>query len=223
MESISQAYEVTPVEDLIKHPKNPRKGDIAKIKESIQANGFGGALWAQKSTGHIIAGNHRYEAALALGATHLPVIWMDVDDDEALRLLLADNRTQDLAEYDKAGLADLLNELHDETDPDSLFGTGFSSYDLAEIERKVKLADVPLDFDGANPDDDGAAPPTLPGDAPLRDSHVYMVQLYLNNETAPIFLQKAHRVREAFGAENITDTVVELVNNAYTELEGCAV
>ncbi len=48
--------------DLITHPKNPRKGNVDLIIESIEENGFYGALIVQKSTGYILTGNHRFVA-----------------------------------------------------------------------------------------------------------------------------------------------------------------
>lgn len=49
---------------LIPHPSNPRQGDIGVIKESIALNGWHGVIVAQSSTSHVLAGNHRMEAAL---------------------------------------------------------------------------------------------------------------------------------------------------------------
>jgi ParB-like chromosome segregation protein Spo0J len=58
-----------PVKKIIPHPKNARRGNISKIQDSIRHHGFLGALVVQKSTGHILVGNHRYKAAIALGGT----------------------------------------------------------------------------------------------------------------------------------------------------------
>ena len=81
------------VDKLINHPNNPRQGDIGAIAVSIQENGWFGSLVAQKSSGHVLAGNHRLQAARQLDIKEVPVHWIDVDDNQALKILLADNRT----------------------------------------------------------------------------------------------------------------------------------
>ena len=116
----------TAVGDLTLHPDNPRQGDVGAIAESIQANGFVGSLVAQCSTGRVLAGNHRLQAAIHLGFDRVPVHWVDVDDETAKRILLADNRTADLASYDDQALAELLNTFGSS----GLTGTGFDGDDL---------------------------------------------------------------------------------------------
>src|SRR6185312_6845095 len=93
-----------PVDSLSLFDGNPRQGDIGALHESIEHNGFYGALIAQKSTGKILAGNHRYQAAVQRGATTLPVIWVDVDSDQARRIVIADNRLNDRADWDRNAL-----------------------------------------------------------------------------------------------------------------------
>lgn len=100
---INEAMESVALSSLKPHPKNPRQGDVGAIYESIEANGFYGAVVAQKSTGHVLAGNHRMLAAQHAGAGSVPVVWVDVDDETALRIPLADNRTNDVASYDTQG------------------------------------------------------------------------------------------------------------------------
>ena len=90
---------------LTSHPKNPRIGDVDGIVESIKANGFFTALTVQKSTGHVLIGNHRLEAAKRLGLKKVPVIYADVDDGRALAMLGADNAASDRAVYDDERLA----------------------------------------------------------------------------------------------------------------------
>ena len=113
------------------HPRNPRRGDIAAIAESITDHGFYTVLLAQASTGYVIAGNHRLQAARLLGMPELPVIFMDVDDDAALRLVLRDNRSTDLAEYDETLLTEILSEFGDS--PKQWTGTGYGTDDIADL------------------------------------------------------------------------------------------
>lgn len=122
---------MVPVGDLRPHPKNPRMGDVGAVSESIKAHGFYGGLIVQKSTGHIVAGNHRYKAAVHLGYTELPVDYIDCTDEEAVRILIADNRSSDLATNDQAMLLELLEGMA-KTDL-SLLGTLYSLDDLDDL------------------------------------------------------------------------------------------
>jgi ParB-like chromosome segregation protein Spo0J len=140
-----QSYEVVPIAQLKPHPKNPRQGDLAAIRRSLDANGWFGAVLAQKSTGFILAGNHRYRAACQRGLETIPVLSIDCDDRTALRILLADNRTSDLAQYDDAWLSELLGQIRD---ADDLAGTGFDDAALGELLRSLERnleGDAPAD------------------------------------------------------------------------------
>ncbi|MCU0226471.1 MAG: ParB N-terminal domain-containing protein [Bryobacterales bacterium] len=104
----AQEFEMVSVAELTPHPANPRKGDVGAIARSVQANGFYGAVVAQRRTGYILAGNHRWRAAQQEGLRLVPVLWLDCSDEEARRILLADNKTNDLAGYDQEALARVL-------------------------------------------------------------------------------------------------------------------
>ena len=119
-----------PIDDLIRHPETPRRGDIPAISASIEVNGWYGAVVAQSSTRHVLAGNNRMEAARRRGMTDLPVHWLDVAAATARRIMLADNRTSDLATYDDAVLVQLLEAAAAD---DDLFGSGFDGDDLDEL------------------------------------------------------------------------------------------
>lgn len=126
---------------LTPHPNNPRNGDVPAIVESIETNGWFGTIVAQRSTGHVLAGNHRLIAAQKLGIDEVPVYWADVDDDAARRILLTDNRTSDLAIYDEVALADILAGVAD-TDT-GLTGTGYDVDDLADILATLDITPTP--------------------------------------------------------------------------------
>jgi len=125
------------------HPRNPREGDVGAIHQSIENNGFYGAIIAQKSTGHILAGNHRWQAAMQQGAEQIPVTWLDVDDDHALRILLADNRTNDVANYNEDELANILQELAHNTG--TLAGTGYDGDDLDDLIQEPNFDPVGIE------------------------------------------------------------------------------
>jgi ParB-like chromosome segregation protein Spo0J len=128
---LDQAYEMVAVSELKPHPKNARKSDNAAIDQSIAANGFYGAVCVQRSTGFILAGKHRWERAAAAAITEIPVLWLDVDDKAALKILAADNRVLDNAEYDQEALVTLLNTIA--SDCGTLDGSGYVIEDLDKI------------------------------------------------------------------------------------------
>jgi hypothetical protein len=124
------------VDSIEPHPRNVRQGDVGAISESLKHNGQYRPIVVQKSTNQILAGNHTWKAAKALGWNKIAVTYVDVSDDEALRILLADNRTNDLATYDTTALAELLEELA--TSEKEFVGTGFDGDDLDLMMNDIK-------------------------------------------------------------------------------------
>jgi hypothetical protein len=121
------AVERVAVTDLATHPENPRKGDLARIADSLVEHGQYKPIVVQRSTGYVLAGNHTFLAARRLGWSHVEAVFVDVDDDRARRILLVDNRTSDLGEYDADQLVSLLGVLPD------LTGTGYTRDELDDL------------------------------------------------------------------------------------------
>lgn len=144
---VEQTYDpAAPIESVTEHPANPRDGDEDAIEASIDQHGFYGAVIVQASTGFIVAGNHRHRRMRARGETVIPVLSIDVDDDEALRILLNDNTTSDRGKYHDDTLLGLLDQLA--RSAKGLTGTGFEDQDLKRL--MAQLSPPPLD-DGASP------------------------------------------------------------------------
>ena len=144
---INESVQNIPIEQLRVHKNNPRQGDVGAIVQSIKQNGFYGYLVVQKSTGVIIAGNHRYLAAKHCGLKEVPCVLVDVSDDRALRILLADNRTNDLASYNNEALAELLVDMQRNTEL-ALEGTAFDADALDEILKSLEPAGMDVKEDG---------------------------------------------------------------------------
>lgn len=125
---LNQSTELVAVAELREHPRNPRRGNVEKIAESIRENGFYGYLIVQRATGYVLAGNHTLKAVRSLGWERVPVVFVDVDDAKAVDIVLADNATSDAGDYNYALLADLLSER--EQAFGTLVGTGYSTEDL---------------------------------------------------------------------------------------------
>ena len=136
-----------PVADLALLPGNPRQGDIGAVSESMRVNGIYQPIIVNKGTHtgrplEIIAGNHRAQAAQQLGHDTIPTIVLDVDDEQAARIALADNRTSDLASYDTDALLVMLQQLPD------LTGTGYDGDDLDALLADNEVPDFAPDEDG---------------------------------------------------------------------------
>lgn len=137
--SFDPAY---PLDKLQAHPDNPRHGDIGAIHGSIEENGFWGGLIVQLSTGFILAGNHRFQAAAHAGAENVPVHFVDVDDATARKILAADNGISDRATNDDLKLIELLTRIRNEEG--ALDGTGYDDDDLQRLiddEKRGMLLD----------------------------------------------------------------------------------
>lgn len=143
---------LVPIEDVTPWPDNPNNGDVDQIVTSMRVNGVYQAICAQKSTGYVLVGNHRYAALQELGSSVVPVIWLDVDDEEARRIAVADNRIGQLARMDNALLLEHLDELS--VTELGLLGTG---YDEEWVSSMHETLDSPLSLDGL---DDGSGPGT---------------------------------------------------------------
>lgn len=142
---------LVPIEHMRQADRNPNAGDVEAIAESIEINGYVVPVIARRDTHEIIAGNHRYAALLSLGATQIPVIWVDMSDEQAARYLVTDNRTTRLGKDDLGLLVEILDELH--TSDLGLFGTGFSD---EEYERLVEIAAQPLDLGASDAEESDA-------------------------------------------------------------------
>ena len=143
---INDALEQVNIDLLKHHPRNANHGDVEAIKKSLAVNGWYGSVVANKRTKHILAGNHRVMAAKALGWDTVPVQWVDVTDEEELRILIVDNRTTRIGQDDTTKIADILSELAN-TDI-GLDGTGYGASDLDALIGS--LTDPVDDYEAIN-------------------------------------------------------------------------
>ena len=126
-----------PIDSVQPHPRNVRQGDVGAIANSLQLNGQYRPIVVHKTTGNILAGNHTYKAAVALQWTEIAITYVDCTDDQALKILLADNKANDLASYDDNALAELLKDL--------VGGPGLDGtlYELSDLDDLIALLEPP--------------------------------------------------------------------------------
>lgn len=138
------------IDELHTHPSNVRQGDVGAISESLQAHGQYRTIIYQQSTKRILAGNHTWKAAKALGWTHIAATPVICDDEQALRILLADNKSNDLATYDEPELIELLKQLVN-TEV-GLLGTLFDGDELDSLIADQQHYEQPTPPDTPPPD-----------------------------------------------------------------------
>tara|TARA_Y100000593_G_scaffold14817_1_gene28547 strand:+ start:1976 stop:2584 length:609 start_codon:yes stop_codon:yes gene_type:complete len=124
------------LDELKEYPDNPRVGDVRRIADSLMKNGQYRPLTVNKKDNVILTGNHTYQAMQKIGWEECLVTYVDVDEDKAKKIVLVDNRLNDLAEYDQELLNKMLKELVEDND---FFGTG---YDSNEVEDVLKSVDI---------------------------------------------------------------------------------
>ena len=120
------------VSELRGYHKNPRRGNVKLIQESLEGLGQYRSIVVNKGThtgraNEVLVGNHTFQAAKANGLTELECKVVDVDDQTAAKIVLADNRTSDSGTYDDEALLDLLESL------DELDYTGYTDSDVDDL------------------------------------------------------------------------------------------
>lgn len=160
LERIGDFQADVPLKGLKYYHQNPRRGNVEKVAESLKSNGQFKPIVVNRGTqtgrpNEILAGNHTTKAMRSLGWTRANVMWVDVDEDHARRIVLADNGSTDDATYDVQLLSQLLDE--QKNSAGSLVGTTYSDEVLDKLLVEVntdplatvdKIEDAPGDLDG---------------------------------------------------------------------------
>lgn len=154
---LAEKIELVPIDSIEPHPANPNQGDQGAIGESIDTVGFYNVILVQRSSGRIIAGEHRWKALAERGAPEAPVVYLDVDDETAVRIMVADNEIPRRTSHpDDSALAALLVDLQQQTER-GIVGTGFdtNALDLLLADLNAPRGFLPTD---ENPRLDELAP-----------------------------------------------------------------
>lgn len=119
------------VADLVPWVKNPRWNDkaVEPVAASIQEFGFGAPIVVQAGTNMIIAGHTRLKAALNLGWKKVPCRILEITDRNAERLAIADNKTNEIADWNEEHLQEIMAKF----EPEELEGLGFTDDELKDL------------------------------------------------------------------------------------------
>lgn len=120
------------VVDLFPWDENPRHNEhaVPHIMKSIKRFGFAAPIIARPN-GEIIAGHTRWKAATEMGLDKVPVRYLDLDPVEAKMLALADNKLNELADWDDDALSLVLTDLH--KNQEDISSLGFSGEELEQL------------------------------------------------------------------------------------------
>lgn len=172
-------------------------------------------VWGSDEKGEkkrlIIDGEHRYLAARELHMPDGPMVILEgITEEEAKGLTVKLNQKR--GHWNEDALAELLKDLAARS-PDGITGIDLGFAD----EALMKLLAEPV-MDIPAPDPANVEPhPTNDAEAGSENgatpeaSSVRMVQLFLDDVSQPIFLERVRRLSEKWGTKNVTDTVLRAI------------
>lgn len=164
-----------PIDVLRPDPANPRRipdDELDSLTRSMRTYGLVQPIVARKEDKTVVGGHQRLVAARRLGLDEVPVIYVDLSEEDAHLLNLALNRIS--GDWDEQLLARLLADLKADIDLDlSLSGfsedeiTGFiKKLEAREKAERVEVFDIDEAIDAATKE-----PRTKPGDLWLLGDH----------------------------------------------------
>ena len=148
----SLKIETVPIADLTPHPKNPRihpDSALNKLVKSFLEFGWTTPVLVD-ADGRILAGHARCKAAAQAGIKEVPVIRLPLSGAKADAYVIADNRTQEETQWDKAVLIELMEDLT-ESGYD-LAETGFDAEELDKLIGAINEPEIPPEDNTANAD-----------------------------------------------------------------------
>ena len=127
------------INKLVPYDKNPRNNEkaVSLVADSISEFGFNQPIVVDKNN-VIVVGHTRWKASKELGLKQVPVLYMpdDVNDAKVKAYRIADNRLNELADWDNDLLIDELSDLDELSfDLDSI------GFDLNHLMSKAAIKD----------------------------------------------------------------------------------
>jgi ParB-like chromosome segregation protein Spo0J len=189
------------------------------LATSIEEFGWLAAPIYNATTKRLVDGHARVEEAKRRGEPSIPVRVIRVDEATEKRILASFNRIGNLVGYDDALLARLLQDCANEGD----IPIGWNEDELGDlllkIDRQASAAVTDIQASMEKEYGEGQPPSDEEEDEPEQQpSHVKMVQLFLTTETEPEFQEQIAVLKERWGTENTTDTVMRAVSDCCHEV-----
>ncbi len=211
---------ICPLDSVKPNPWNPNQHTLRifeSLKHGLRTDGWLASqallVWGTDQDGQtknlIIDGEHRWRAAFELDMTEAPMVFLHgLPEAKAKALTIAMNQRR--GEFDAAQLEELVRSIqYDVEDLGQDLGLG-------EEDLMRMLAEAPAELPApsvveASPPKEQEAPDPLAGG---KMSPVRMVQLFLDEQTQPVFRQAAKELAARWGTKTITDTVFRAVIEA---------
>jgi hypothetical protein len=200
--------------ELKHHPRNVRQHNLNAIVESLRTYGQQSPIVVQRSTGYVCKGNGTLRAARdVIGWAHIYGSVEDFDDETALRYLLADNRSSDTAQNDKAALGALLKEL--DAGSAGLQGTLFSIDDAEDVWAEMgQISSVIAPTDAAYAESEEELAQRLAAKRSDTAGTLKEVVLVLSPADYETFALTVSKLSRAYGTQGVRATVMEAIRRA---------
>jgi len=200
----------TDINSIQEFPGNPRKGNIAQLVESLKHNGQYKPIVIQKSTRKIRAGNHLWKAEKQLEWETIDVVELDVDDAQAKKIVVADNRLADMGAYDEKALLDLLGEI-------DLAGTGYEPADIDDLLAFLEEQQAP-EWKIANAEAIHENVQLRPSMAERADRYAERTICEYPNAQYVWVIDRLTELREKFSADSNAEAILKVISE-YTGQE----
>lgn len=137
------------VNDIFLDEKNPKTHglkSIDAIKKSIVEFGQYMPIVVNKRTNKILVGNGTYQAIRDLDIKTVKVVFVDLDEKDANKLSVLDNRTSELSEIDE----NIVEKFFYDLDENLIKITGYSNSEINEIMNKLEIESMDDQTEKAN-------------------------------------------------------------------------
>jgi ParB/RepB/Spo0J family partition protein len=105
------------------NPRQISRDELNKLIKSIKQFGFVDPALVRKQDNMIVGGHQRVKAAIEMGLKEIPVVFLDITENDAKLLNVALNKIS--GDWDEDKLTELLSELKFFDDVDVLFKVWF--------------------------------------------------------------------------------------------------
>ena len=185
------------------NPRDHSERNINDIERSIKLFGWTNPIIVRRSDNMIVAGHGRVEAAQHQGLEQVPIIYVDMTENDAKLYSVADNRTSETSEWDYGNLTELLAELNGLPDID----LGDSGFDSIEVDELIGDPDFGDPMINSRPTDDLGA-----FDITEFQTTVKQLILYFDGAEYPELLERLDRAREAEGAGDNSQLFLKMLD-----------
>jgi len=204
------AYDVQMMktEALKEYENNPRinKESVEKVIMSIKEVGWKVPIIVDEEN-VILAGHTRIKAARLLEMEEVPVhIAKGLTEAQKTAYRIMDNKSQDSSEWDTEMLSEEFAKL-----AEANFDMDLTGFDFREIE---KLTENLIEF---TEPEEIITETNIADFDDIQTSNVRMVNIFLTQETEPVFQEMVAGLKEKWGQENLTDTIYMAVEKCYKD------